>query len=60
MLWAGQSLKTLFTRQKRVGLLADGDFASELQFKRGDGDWMEYKGCGRDEMRVVLTDSVLR
>ena len=43
-----------------MGLLADGDFASELQFKRGDGDWMEYKGCGRDEMRVVSTDSVLR
>ena len=60
MLWAGESLKTLFTRDKRVGLLAVGDFASKLQFKQGDGDWMKYKGCRRDEMRVVSTDSVLR
>ena len=60
MLWAGQSLKTLFTSDKRVGLLVAGDFASELQFKRGVGDWMEYKGCTQDEMRVVSTDSVLR
>ena len=60
MLWAGQSLKTLFSRHKRVGLLAVGDFASELQFKRGDGDWLKYKGCRRDKIRVVSTDSVLR
>ena len=60
MLWAGQSLKTLFTREKRVGLLAVGDFASQLQFKRGDGGWMKYKGCRQDEMRVISTDSVLR
>lgn len=60
MLWAGQPLKTLFTREERVGLLAYGGFTSELQFKRGDADWMEYKGCRQDEVRVVSTDTVLR
>ena len=64
MLWAREPLKRLFTPNQEVplllGLLAAEEVRSDLQVKRGDVDWQEYKGCGQGQMRVVSTESILR
>ena len=64
MLWAGEPLKKLFAPNQGVprfvGLLATKEVRDDLRLKLRQGDWTEYKGCGRGRMPVVSTESILR
>lgn len=64
MLWAGEPLKKLFASNQEVpafvGLLAAKGVGGDLRFKLPNRDWNGPKGCGRGEMRVLSTDSILR
>lgn len=64
MLWAMEPLKNLFPPSQDVGrvvgLLAAKEVGVNLKFKLQNGNWEEYKGCERGQMRVVSIESILR
>lgn len=64
MLWAREPLRRLFAPNQEVpglvGLLPPREVGAELQFKLQQGDWKDFKGCGRGQMRIVSIESTPR